>query len=185
MTRYEFNKVYFGKAIHCNTEEKANHFLSLADSVGYKWVNSRELINFSQWGRFKEETCYEVTEYGLMYDNTELFKHTKHEIIEYALPPKFKVGDNVRCNNTLYVTINGKVGVIEKVSPLSLLPYAVKIDGEGWLWYLTENELEKVEEPAYKEETVDDILEEIQEHQESINTLLNRLNYKLKKGEIK
>lgn len=181
MTRYEFNKIYFGKAVHCDTEERANHFLALADSVGYRWVNNKELINYNQWERYKEETCYEVTEYGLMYDNTELFKQTKHEIIEYTSPPKFKVDDNVRINNASS-TINGKVGVIERVNSLVSRSYAVKIDGDSWLWFLTEDKLEKVEEQICKEETIDDIIEEIEYHQKAINVLHNRLKRKAKVG---
>lgn len=178
MTRYEFNKIYFGKAVHCDTEERANHFLALADSVGYRWVNNKELINYNQWERYKEETCYEVTEYGLMYDNTELFKLTKHEIIEYHLQPKFKVGDKVRVKNTAFTTINGKVGVIESVDLLSIMLYTVKVDNKTWC--LTENELEKVEEQICKEETIDDIIEEIEYHQKAINVLHNRLKIKAK-----
>ena len=44
MTREEFNKLYLGKAVHCDTEEKADEFLALADSVGYRWFSGRSLI---------------------------------------------------------------------------------------------------------------------------------------------
>ena len=97
--------------------------------------------------------------------------------------PKFKVGDKVRVKDTLY-SVNGKVGVVEKVSSLSPLPYDVKINNDDSLgsWYFYENELEKVEEPTYGEETIDDIINEIKDYQKSINVLLNRLERKAKVG---
>ena len=93
-----------------------------------------------------------------------------------ALQPKFKVGDKVRVKNTL------KVGVIERVGSLRQIPYAVKIDGYIWHLFLTESELEKVEEPTNKEETIEDIIEEIEYHQKAINVLHNRLKRKAKVG---
>lgn len=44
MNREEFDKLYLGKAVHCDTEEKANEFLALADSVEYKWIWGESLI---------------------------------------------------------------------------------------------------------------------------------------------
>ena len=134
MNREEFDKVYFGKAVHCDTEEKANEFLALADSVGYKWITKRKLIGYSQWERYKEETCYELTDMGFVYGNVEYFKNDNYDFIEYQL---------------------------------RLLPVG---------------DLEKTEEPTYKEETIDDIIEEINHHQKSINVLLNRLERKVKVG---
>lgn len=179
MTREEFDKLYLGKAVHCDTEEKANHFLALADSVGYEWNSGISLMEeFNCWETYKEETCYEITKYGLLLADTKCFKLDGYQIIEYQLQSKFKVGDKVRVKNTLFTTINGKLGVIERAFSSSPSPYGVKIDGT--LWYFYENELEKVEEPTYEEEPIDDIIEEIEYHQIAINVLLNRLRRKVK-----
>ena len=112
-----------------------------------------------------------------MFANFKFFKCQNYEFIEYQLQPKFKVGDKVRVKDTLY-SVNGKVGVVEKVNSYPL-DYTVKINSDGWLWYLSENELEKVEEPTYGEETISDIIEEIKDYQKKINILLNRLGMKV------
>jgi hypothetical protein len=174
MTREEFDKLYLNKAVHCDTEEKANEFLALADSVGYKWSSGKSLKEFHSWEIYEEKTCYRITKDGMFYANTSHYIGDGYQIIEYQLQPKFKVGDKVRINNTL------KVGVIERVGSLRQIPYAVKIDGYIWHLFLTESELEKVEESTYKEETIDDIIEEIKDNQKRINVLLNRLEQEVK-----
>lgn len=178
MTREEFDKLYLDKVVHCDTEEKANEFLALADSVGYKWSSGTSLIEENCWAFYKEYTCYEVQKWGLVYCDTRHYIRHGYQIIEYQLQPKFKVGDKVRVKNTLYTTVNGKVGVIERVHTTSPTLCTVKIDGAFWYFY--ENQLEKVEEPTYEEETIDDIIEEIEYHQTAINVLLNRLKRKVK-----
>ena len=182
MNREEFEKMYFGKAVHCDTEEKANEFLALADSVGYKWSSGKSLIEKNGWETYEEETCYDLTNDGLMYSNTNFFNRYNDQIIEYQLQQqsKFKVGDKVRIivNSTIY-SIYGKIGVVEREGySRSLMEYVVKVDGR--IWYLYENELEKVEEPTYKEETIDDIIEEIKDNQKRTTVLLNRLAIKVK-----
>lgn len=73
-TREEFDKVYLGKAVHCNTEKKANHFLKLADSVGYRWVSGKSLIEKNRWKQYKEETCYFITNKGISHgDSSDVF----------------------------------------------------------------------------------------------------------------
>ena len=182
MTREGFDGLYLNKAVHCDTEEKANHFLALADSVGYKWNDKRELINYSLWEQYKKETCYEVTKGGFRFANAEFFKCENYQVIKYQPQLKLKEGDKVRVrlNNSIY-SIDGKIGVVERGGfSRSRVEYVVKVCDE--LWYLTENELEKVEEPTYKEETIDDIIKEIKSKWNEINILLNRLETK-KKGE--
>lgn len=176
MTREEFDRLYLNKRVHCDTEEKANEFLALADSVGYKWKSGKSLIEINNWETYKEETCYDIEEDGFMFSSTSYFIWG---VIKYQPQPKFKVGDKVRVKDTIYTTINGKVGVIiKKVNTLNTMFCLVNID--GWTWRLTENELEKVEEPTNKEETIDDIIGEIKEHQEKITILLNRLEQEVK-----
>ena len=180
MTRAEFDKVYLDKVVHCPTEEKAKEFLALADSVGYRWVSSKSLLKKLAWEQYKEETCYEVKKFGLMFGSVDSFSLEGAQIIKYPPQPKFEVGDVVRIKNTPYKTINGKVGVVRGVNPKSSVPYSVKIDTDKCPWFLTEDQLKEVEGAADKGETVDDIIEEIIGHQEILKDLFNRLEQELK-----
>lgn len=177
-TREEFDSQYLGKAVHCDTKEKAKEFLALADSVGYKWSSDESLIEKNMWEHFEKETCYRITNDGILIANFDYVKRENYQIIEYQPSLKFKVGDKVRIKEAPYI-VNGKVGVIEDVNSSSPTPYYVKIDGDNkWLWHLTENELEKANEPTHKEETIDDIIEEIKVKWSEINILLNQLEKK-------
>ena len=119
-----------------------------------------------------------LVRYSFDYD---FYKIGSIEIIEYQLQSKFKVGDKVRVNNTSS-NVNGIVGVIESVSSSSTLYYYVKIDDDDIheIWYIYEIQLEKVEEPIDKEETIDDIIKEIKDNQKRTTILLNRLETKVK-----
>ena len=58
MTKEQFDSLYYGKAVHCDTEEKAKEFLALADSFGYKWFGYVRAIGFTNWQIFKDDTHY-------------------------------------------------------------------------------------------------------------------------------
>jgi len=133
MTREEFDKLYLNKVVHCDTEEKANEFLALAD-----------------WETSEEKTCYRITKDGMFYAYTSHYGQHDYQIIEYQLQPKFKVGDKVRVKDTIYTTINGKVGVIVNSHTLITGFHIVKVDDT--LWLLSGTKLEKVEEPITREE---------------------------------
>ena len=49
MTKQQFDDLYLGKAVHCDTEEKANKFLVLAHGVGYKWCNGESLLEYNYY----------------------------------------------------------------------------------------------------------------------------------------
>jgi len=179
----EFEELYLNKAVHCDTEEKAKHFLRLADSFGYKWYSGKRLIKKNEWERYEKGTCYFITDNGLLCGSIHHYNRCGYQIIEYTLPPKFKVGDKVRVNGTSNPTIDGKVGVIEKIDVLSGLPYSVKLDhDEKWFWLLTESNLEKVEEPTYKEETIDFKVSEDFDPVISMNTYQIRCSWTNKQG---
>ena len=143
MTREQFDKLYLDRVIHCDTEEKANHFLALGNSVGYRWNSRKSLIEGNEWKRFEKETCYEVTKYGFMFSDKKNFELDGYQIIEYEPQPKFKVGDKIKIKSISYPYLNEKVGVIESVDLLSPISYAVKVGLEGWTAWFYENELEK------------------------------------------
>ena len=85
MTKKEFNKKCLGKAVHCDTEEKAKAFLKLADSVGYKWENGTKLINTITYTVHKEKTAYFVENKGLTYGCTDFSIRNNYEIVEFEL----------------------------------------------------------------------------------------------------
>ena len=182
MTRNEFDKLYLGKAVYCDTEEKANHFLALADSVGYKWISGRKLIEENGWEIYEKETCYLVTDDGFMFCNKDHFVLNGHQITEYQPQLKFKVGDRVRIKDTIFAAFNGRVGVIIATGSSNLMLHSVKVACDEWSLWFNVKQLEKVEEPTYKEETIDDIIKEVKVKLSEINVLLNRLEKK-KKGE--
>jgi len=95
MTKQEFDKLYKGKVVHCNTLEKANHFLKLAHSVGYKWISNRSLLDVNNWVECKEKTGYHVDKYGLKYEKIDWHYEYGYEIVEYQPQPKFKIGEKV------------------------------------------------------------------------------------------
>ena len=58
MTKEQFDSLYYGKAVHCDTYEKAKEFLALADSVGYEWTKGVKATEFTNWRIFKDDTHY-------------------------------------------------------------------------------------------------------------------------------
>jgi len=53
MTEQEFRDKYVGKAVHCDTEEKAKELLKMAHDFGWKWPMADSL-----WEG--EDTCYRI-----------------------------------------------------------------------------------------------------------------------------
>ena len=177
MTKLQFDSLYYGKAVHCDTKEKAEEFLALADSVGYRWFSGGSLIERSYW-----ETYYYITNDGLVFSNMNYIRQKGYQIIEYQLPHKLKVGDKVIVKNTMFTDINGRVGIITHVDSLSPMPYFVKVGRTEWALWFYECQLEKVKESPQKEETIDDIIKEIKTKLNEIGILLNQLEKK-EKGE--
>ena len=98
MTKKQFDDLYLGKAVHCDTEEKANEFLKLAHGFGYKWVTDGNLLDYSHWDREKEDTCYNANDYGFSYAGVDTYKKSGYTIVKFELEPveeTFNVGDVV------------------------------------------------------------------------------------------
>jgi len=57
MTKEQFDEMYLHKAVHCDTLEKAEKFLQLAHSFGYRGSNY-------VWEVFGNSTCYYIFENG-------------------------------------------------------------------------------------------------------------------------
>lgn len=181
MTKEQFDSLYYGKAVHCDTEEKAKEFLALADSVGYKWFKEESATKYTKWQIFKDDTHYFVKEFWIGINSSDNFLKYDIDCVEFIQQSKkFKVGDMVRVNNPSFTTLNGEVGVIVEVDTLSPLSYAVKIGHGGCTFWLFERQLEKFEEQICKEETTKTLIDEIKAKWSEINILLNRLEKKEK-----
>ena len=76
MTREQFDKLYLGKAVHCESEELADEFLKLADSVGY-------ITPDSCYSRYGKNTCYDFIKCYVNFGYLEFYKNKGYEIIEF------------------------------------------------------------------------------------------------------
>jgi hypothetical protein len=64
---------------HCETEDLANHLLSIAHNLGYQWVLSASYLEKNNWNKYKEETCYEI--YSGHFSRREFFRREGYTII--------------------------------------------------------------------------------------------------------
>ena len=101
MTKQQFDDLYLGKAVHCNTEEKANTFLELAHSVGYKWSSGRSLLEYNYYSEYREKTCYVVSCDDITFVVLFELEMEKEKTKEKNM--KYKVGDKVRVRSDLVV----------------------------------------------------------------------------------
>ena len=105
MTKQQFDDLYLGKAVHCDTEEKANKFLELAHGFGYKWRDKTSLLGNNYWDNLRYDTCYKVNSYVITYANVDLYKKSGYTIVKFELEKennmKYKVGDTVRVRSGL------------------------------------------------------------------------------------
>ncbi len=84
MTKQQFDDLYLGKAVHCDTEEKANEFLALAHSFGYGWkYGTASFLERKAYDIYESQTCYEIK--AGLYGRLELYADDDYEIIEYEL----------------------------------------------------------------------------------------------------
>ncbi|MDD4001096.1 MAG: hypothetical protein PHX62_09445 [Bacilli bacterium] len=103
MNKEEFIKKYENKAVHCDTEEKANEFLTLADSFGFKWwFLGSSLLSHNNWKHYKEITCYfikydEITFGCIQYEKQENYERIKFK--SQKKKPKFTEDEKVILRN--------------------------------------------------------------------------------------
>lgn len=87
MTKEKFDLKYHGEkvAVHCDTEEKAKAFLSLAKSFGYKRRGGNDLEQVSYWGNYKEDTCYILYDTLVIYSSKSSYESLRYTIVEFEL----------------------------------------------------------------------------------------------------
>jgi len=78
-------KNLIGKAIHCNTENKANQLLEFLGRHGYMWtVTYKKPTEKNNWNVYTVNTCYRIYEdKTITYDSIKYFKDTNYDIIEF------------------------------------------------------------------------------------------------------
>ena len=134
MTIEEFEELYLGKAVHCDTEEKAKHFLRLADSFGYKWNSGKRLIKRIEWERYEKETCYLIRDSGVWFGSRNHYRLGSYEFIEYTLPPQKQSEKSQDDISEIKETLKelklllGKIeiDIEEKEIPLTIFGYDLK-----------------------------------------------------------
>ena len=89
MTEQEFRNKYVGKAVHCNTEEKAKELLKLADCFGWKWNGGHSLIEETFWRFYEEEACYRIgNDKRILRSGLHFYKSQGWEIVEFESEEK-------------------------------------------------------------------------------------------------
>lgn len=94
MTKQQFDDLYLDKAVHCDTEEKANEFLKLAHRFGWEWLSRRSLLEINNYYRFQEKTCYLVGRDGFKYCDKDFYIENGYEVVEFK-QETLNVGDVV------------------------------------------------------------------------------------------
>lgn len=122
MKKEQFDSKYRGEkvAVHCDTEEKAKAFLSLAKSVGYKWRNGDDLDNHSYLIDYGKDLCLTLekifNEQGFAIGTLTHFEEYNYKIVEFELDePKetFNVGDVVYTKTGYKVKIVDTAWLVE------------------------------------------------------------------------
>ena len=89
MTEQEFRNKYVGKAVHCDTEEKAKELLKSAHDFGWKWRGGESLIEEKYWWVSEEETCYVFyLDKTTIAETCGICKLTGYEIVDFESEKK-------------------------------------------------------------------------------------------------
>jgi len=91
MNKIQFDSLYAkdDTVIHCDIIEKANEFLTLTDSFGYKWctrdsfVKNDKIVN--NWNIYEKNTCYCLcSRYYGQFSTEEFYSEEGMKVIEYG-----------------------------------------------------------------------------------------------------
>lgn len=53
--------------IHCPDESLADELIDILEAHGIRWGSGTPLVDDTEWGNYREETCYWVKDKGLSY----------------------------------------------------------------------------------------------------------------------
>ncbi len=161
-----------GIAVHCDTEEKANAFLTLLHEHGFGWRSGQELTKINNYSIYKNTTCYIGDENDVQYSEMDFYKSRSYEIISFdefmneynkekgERKMKHKIGDKVKIKDDLIVDkyygvckfnekmkqFRGKLATITCIDDYG--EYKLNIDNGAWVWH--DEMLEPIEEVKTK-----------------------------------
>lgn len=195
LTKEQFDRLYIGKglAVNCDTEEKANEFLKLADSFGYMWGSGKRYIKYCNWEYYKSNTIYCIKN-----GTFENMKYTRDKkIVSYPQHPiqftksDLKSGDKVVYRNgteryvlieteTLHSIVTGDKSTLLKYFNDNLYWEETRVNSNAIMKVYRNNELiwERVEEPVKTPQQIE--LEKIEIRQRELaeeqKKLADRIN---------
>lgn len=79
----EFRERYVREdiVVHCSTYEKAEKFLTMADSFGYRWCDGGSFIGDFEFDENRENTCYNI--YLGEYSDLEFYVNDHRTIVPF------------------------------------------------------------------------------------------------------
>ena len=128
MTKEQFDLKYRGEkvAVHCDTEEKAKAFMSLAKSFGYTWCNGESLDNQSYIRNYGDKLCLTIEsifdKQGIAVAVLNYMKANNYKIVEFELdePNGFAIEDTpspmketFKVGDVVYTTRGFKVKIVD------------------------------------------------------------------------
>ena len=134
MTKLEFERLYGNNVgVHCDSELKANEFLALADSFGYKWCSGGSLLSSNEWKYYDVNTVYVCClENELAFGAINVALASEMVIVEYQLQKQSEESqdDISEIKETLkeLKLLLGKIeiDIEEKEIPLTIFGYDLK-----------------------------------------------------------
>lgn len=82
MTNFNYDLIMQpNTVVHCDTEEKGLELCKWADSKGLKWISGMSYLTMSNWGEYKNDTCYFL--YQGEYCRKDFYKQEGYTILKY------------------------------------------------------------------------------------------------------
>lgn len=144
MTREQFDSLYYGKVVCCDTYEKAKEFLVLADSVGYRWHIGDKATDYTRWEDDREETGYLIG-YDNLKDVIILGSDNKRrEIVEFNKKKSDKDSRN-KINDY-------NIKMLEALHAVFWYEGLLEQDGDEWVEFKNGESEYPYARPKYKED---------------------------------
>ena len=134
MTKQEFERLYGNNVgVHCDSELKANEFLALADSFGYKWCSGGSLLSSNEWKYYDVNTVYVCClENVLAFGAINVALASEMVIVEYQLQKQSEesqddIGEIKETLKELKLLLGKiEIDIEEKEIPLTIFGYDLK-----------------------------------------------------------
>ena len=134
MTKQEFESLYGNNVgVHCDSELKANEFLTLADSFGYKWCSGGSLLSSNEWKYYGVNTVYVCClENVLAFGNINVALANEMVVVKYQLQKQSEesqddIGEIKQTLKELKLLLGKiEIDIEEKEIPLTIFGYDLK-----------------------------------------------------------